>query len=1026
MKKALKITGITLAILVGLVLIATCIAVAVLTSSDHLTKILKRNAPKIVNCETELGRADLTLFKTFPNVSIDVEHVALINPMEGSPSDTLANIDDLTLVMDIKKLLKKEIVVRQCILDKAFVNIYSDPMGNSNLNVFNTKKDTVATNSSFNYLVNLEEITLKNSTVFFTDSINQLTLQFKDFDMDLKGKFQDNDLDAKLGMKIGDFYLLTYATPLALKNVNLNFNGGMKQLDSIEGLLTLDKHDVHLKAGGRSPSDDSLNITLPFQFSLNNMSGHFDQGLIAFRDCILHVDGDAIIAENGDPSFDLDVTSNDMSLKSLLTLLPKKLEKTLFPNGTKDKLKIKKSNVKILCYCSKAPVYWTGIKAKDFIVNVSSQTHPVMELDLDMLMSNDLSKKTKDSIGIDNLTLKVLNSRLKANGIVDDLTGDVLLKVNAKGDIALADVKAFLPNTMKLKGHTCFDINTDFTIDELKETLKDFNLKRLSTKAGLKFKFIAFGMDNLHLTTPQLDMTLVLPASSKQGGKNGVFAAIDSKAVDAQIGDHLNANLEGADIRLFADNFNGGIEDIKLDATMRLDKLGMAYDTLVAVLNQSNLNLTTTQKKNSKGLNARLTVDSGDAEAQLGEHYALNTHSLGLNASVRQSDNKTNFLNQWNPNADLSLENAMVRIDRLGENIHVSNLSLLFDPNLIDLKNCTFRLGQSDLSIQGNVTGIKDQMEQHGSHVKGDFKLNTDLLDIKEIVELINGLDITKDTTKSKDSGPFIVPKGIDLTLDLMTKKTVYEHLDFYDLKGLVSMKDDALTLQEISFTNKAAKMQLSALYQSLSRDSLFFAMDFHLLDIQISDLLHLIPYFDTLVPMLKTFDGQGEVNLDVETNLWPSYQPKIHTMRAAADIKGKDLTVNDQFTFTKITDILHVSTNGEYRVDSLDVQLTFFKNQLDLWPSQLGIGRYKAIAEGYMTSDKYAEYHISITESPFPLRHGLKIAGPFEKMKFELEESKYPNQYKPVRLKERNREFYQSLKKRIADRKATNNAQPM
>jgi len=136
-------------------------------------------------------------------------------------------------------------------------------------------------------------------------------------------------------------------------------------------------------------------------------------------------------------------------------------------------------------------------------------------------MSNDLSKKTKDSIGIDNLTLKLLNSRLKANGIVDDLTGDVLLKVNAKGDIALADVKAFLPNTMKLKGHTCFDINTDFTIDELKETLKDFNLKRLSTKAGLKFKFIAFDMDNLHLTTPQLDMTLVLPASSKQGGKNG-------------------------------------------------------------------------------------------------------------------------------------------------------------------------------------------------------------------------------------------------------------------------------------------------------------------------------------------------------------------------------------------------------------------------------------------------------------------------------------------------------------------------
>ena len=106
MKKALKITGITLAILVGLVLIAAGIALAVITSSGRLTKILKHYAPQVVNCQTELGNANLTLVKTFPNVGLDIEHVALINPMEGSPSDTLANIDEVTVVLDIKKLLK--------------------------------------------------------------------------------------------------------------------------------------------------------------------------------------------------------------------------------------------------------------------------------------------------------------------------------------------------------------------------------------------------------------------------------------------------------------------------------------------------------------------------------------------------------------------------------------------------------------------------------------------------------------------------------------------------------------------------------------------------------------------------------------------------------------------------------------------------------------------------------------------------------------------------------------------------------
>lgn len=237
------------------------------------------------------------------------------------------------------------------------------------------------------------------------------------------------------------------------------------------------------------------------------------------------------------------------------------------------------------------------------------------------------------------------------------------------------------------------------------------------------------------------------------------------------------------------------------------------------------------------------------------------------------------------------------------------------------------------------------------------------------------------------------MPSGIDFTFDIKTKKTVYEDIDFNDLSGTITMKDHTLALHDIYFTNKAAEMQLSALYQSLRKDSLFFAMDFHLMNAQINDLLHLIPYFDSLVPMLKTFDGRGEFNIEAETSLWPNYQPKISTMRAAADVKGRNLTVNDNFTFTKITDILGVSQKGEYRVDSLDVQLAFFKNRLDLWPSQIGIGKYKALVDGYMTTDKYAEYHISVTESPFPIRHGLKIAGPLDELNFELEKSKYPNQ---------------------------------
>ena len=1021
MKKALKITGITLAALVGLVLIVAGIALAMFTSSGRLTKMVKQYAPQFVNCEMELGSASLTLFKTFPNVSVDIEHVALINPMEGSPSDTLANIDDLTVVLDIKKLLKeKTIVVRQCVLEKAFVNIYNDSLGNSNLNVFNTKETTDTTSASFDYLVDLEEIKLKNSTLFFTQESNQLTLQVKGLDLDLKGKFQDNDIHAELGMKVDDFYLNNYATPFGLGKVNLGFKGDITQLDQIEGVLSLDTREIQLAPDASLPLDDPLSISLPVQFSIKQLLGHYDKGQIAFQDYRLYLDGDIEIAENGEIIFEAGINSNQIPLESLLSYLPEELPRKLNINGSQDVVSLTVANAKVTINSSLEPLIFIKIQANDLDVNVSSLTYPFVEAGFDVLLAIDLSKITSDSIGVNNLTAKVSHSTLNVNGGFGDLSGDVLLKFNAKGDVPLSDVEAFLPNTIALKGHTSFNLTTDFTIDKLKKTLEDYNLNRLSAKANLKFKDLIFDMDTIHAAMPQLNVSLVMPASSKQKGKTGGYVAVESKAIDAQMGERLNANMEGAEIRLFADNFNGGLEHVMLDATMRLGKLGLAYDTLVAALNRPSINLMTLPEKNAKGLNARLTVDGGDAEAQLGENYVLHTHSLGMRASVRQNENKTGFLNQWNPTAEFTLGNAMVSIDRLGEDIHVSNINFLFDPNKLDFKNCTFRLGQSDLSLQGNVTGLQDWMENHENSIKGVFRLNTDLLDVKEIVELVSGLNLPKESkpkkVENKEVNPFIVPAGIDLTIDVNTKKTVYGDLDFNDLTGKITMKDDAVILHEMSFTNQAAGMQLSALYQAPHRDSLFFAMDFHLVDIQFKDLLHLIPYFDTLVPMLKTFDGQGEFNIDVETNLWSNYRPKISTLRAAADVKGKDLTVNDKFTFTKITDMLLVSTNGEYRVDTLDVQLSFFNNKLDLWPSQISIGKYKAVVDGFMFLDKYAEFHLGLTESPFPLRHGLKVSGPFDKLKFELETSKYPNHFKPISRSER-KQLRNNLKKRIADK---------
>ena len=1025
MKKALKIIGIVLACLVGVVLIAVGIAVGMLTSSGRLTKMVKKYAPEFITCEMSLGKTDLTLFKTFPDVGVDIENVALINPMAGSPSDTLANIDDLTVVLDLKKLLKeKEIVVRKCILEDAFVNLYMDTLGQNNFSVFKTKEDSDTT-KTFDYLIDIEEVKLKNADLIYTDDRNQMTAQSRGLNLDLKGKMQDKDIDADLTLNATDLTLDMKAIQLAMKTLSLDFDGQIVQLDQIDGLLKLATPDISLNLDEQYLENDTLSLNLPVHFSLKDKKGHLDKAQIGLNQYLIDVSGDVEIAENHDVNLDLALNTSTLMIEDVLTYLPEKQLKRLRGVELWGKTTLSDVAVKGTYNDSLMPLISGKVMTDDMKVKVPQLPYLFTEVDLDGHLDLDFNSNA-NSLTVNSISAKYNRSNFTADGLIDDLRGDIGLKLKVKGDVPMADIKNFLPKKVKLNGRTNLDLTTNFTYEQLKKSLDDYNLNRLSAKANLKIRDFSFDLDTIHAAASLLNVGLTLPASAKQKGQKGAYITLTTSKLDANVGKSIKADLKNPDIKLAADSFKGGIEKMLLNADLKFSQLDLDYDSVTAHIDAPAFTFVTTPEKNAKGLNARVALDGKDVVAKMGKGYALNTNSLKVNAAINQNKTKNDFLNRWNPSADFVLGNAVVKVDGIREDIHISNIDFLFNSHELDFKKSTFRIGQSDLSLQGSVVGIKEWLEDHKNLMKGEMEVSSNMMNINEILDLTSGLGhsdaepVEATVAENKEDDPFMVPEGVNFNFVLNTKRAVYDNFDMNDLNGTMTVKDGTLLLREIGFTNKAAEMQLTAMYQSPRKNNLFLAMDFHLIRVQINDLLTMIPYIDTLVPMLKTFDGQAEFHIGAEANLKSNYEPKISTLRAAADIEGKNLTVNDRFTFTKITDLLDISTNGSYRVDSLDVQLTAFKDEIYLWPSQIAMGKYKVTVDGRMTLDRNGEYHLSVTQSPLPVRLGLKISGPFNKLEYKLEDCKYPNLYKPNKRNDREQMYYE-LKKKIADRLKAN-----
>jgi len=255
-------------------------------------------------------------------------------------------------------------------------------------------------------------------------------------------------------------------------------------------------------------------------------------------------------------------------------------------------------------------------------------------------------------------------------------------------------------------------------------------------------------------------------------------------------------------------------------------------------------------------------------------------------------------------------------------------------------------------------------------------------------------------TTEAADTaytGPYMVPKGIDLFLTTNISKAIMGIDTATNIIGNVQVHDGILVLDGLQLKTPAARIQLTAMYQTPRRNHLYLGLDYHMLDIEIDRLLAMIPDIDTIMPMLRSFKGKAEFHIAVETYLDSLYNLKKSTIRGASSIKGNNLVLMDGETFSEIAKTLKFSKHAENKVDSLSAEFTIFRNEIDIYPFMIVMDRYKAVISGRHNLDMSFDYHISVVDCPVPIKLGVDVKGTEEAMHYNLAKCRYAEFYRPT-----------------------------
>ena len=1021
MKRAFKIIGWTLLGLVLTVVIVACVAIYIVFTPERLTPIARQAAAKYITCEHEIGEVDLTFFSTFPRFGLRADGLLLINPKAGAQNDTVVAAEQLIATVDVMEFINnKNLHVHEAILNNARVNFFIAQDGTTNMtDIFvsspdTTKEDTTEFSLPFNAL-KVDGLRISSPAITFVDAkdtieaslgATELTAQAADWDdMYLALDAQaicatvQNDvyadslhlvLKAPLAMDLNTMHFALDKAQLSVNDIALEVGGHVDIQDTI-GL------DVNLKTAEWQISEVLALVPDKFKAALSDLAVDGQIRLEAaakgcYADSILPAVQAHVVLKNGEGAYKpIPYTLRDVTLDATADLHMNKGEKST-------------ATIKTLQAKTKESSIAAEGKVEDLLGNLIANLSLALDANLPDFAYFMPEKMTLTGTA---------KGKAKARVRLDDLNPLRLEKSKVEADLTLADIHYAMDSMVVDLPKTQARIqlpNPQPSQPKLKWARIDLETQQVDATmampliASLKASKIQLEAGNVLSNDPVLHAGLALQTEQPIGvqmdsmavtlaaPKLKAFVAYNTK--DTTVMPEIQASID-------CQALNGYFKDIKADllpTQLEASLSGSRSDKKIPVVRS---------KLNTQG-----------CAVNIGQELAAKTGVLALEAASRYTADGENILLQLNPRLKVNLKKGELSIpERLPEIVKIPSIEFSYSNREMAIENSRVELGHSDLNLSGHVRNI-GQWFRHDSILVGELDIVSEHCDANQLLtwfsadsgseekpaaeaaptaERSNSESVPTGAAGPTAEGdlkePFLVPTDVDLALNTHIREVEIFEQVAKDLKGGLYVKDGKLILDEVGFICHAAKLQLTAIYRTPRRNHLYLGLDYHMVDVKIDELLKMIPNLNEMVPMLSSFKGEADFHLAAETYLNSQYQPKMSTLRGASSLTGKDLVVMDGATFSKISKLLMFKKKTENKIDSLNAEITVYKNEIDVYPLCVSMDNYMVALGGRHRTDMTFDYDINVLK---PIYLGVHVGGTMDDLQIKLAKCKFAQDFRP------------------------------
>ena len=1035
-------------------------AVALILTPSRLTPLVNEYSSRYLDAQVRFDTVTLSVFENFPNVSVKLSGGEIIShAFAGLPdslrtripaaADTLLKFDEFSVSLNLPQLLASRISIRRIALTRPRVYAYVSPWGKANWEIF--AADTTAgdsTEQGGDLYLNIAGLDIRNSGRIVYDSKPDKLYATVDLEhLRLKNTFRHDykiDLSSVNSVRL-DTLDACGSLPVALKG-GFTFNPKHPETIALDK-LNLQLGDIPIGFDGRvSIARDSivseLQCTirpLALERAITLVPPQLMPTLRAFDtnlafDLHTRIDGSYRFSDGRLPRIDLDVTTNDgylsyknakaridrFGIDASLRYDPQRPDST---GAVFRKLDIAGSGIRLHGSGS----VWNAMRDPAVRMKLTGAVYLdtlsiLFPSKQDIAVRGRLGLNTDASFRISQLQIgKIGKTRVEGTITLDsllvDIPRDTIFMMVGGGMIHFGSDRN---RQDSLIGKDAEMLHTTVKADTL-----NLRMKRQWVLLGSAVSASAHSA----ASTLSGDTTVVHPLNGRVEARMLAMAAFDSTWIRL---DGMQSNFSivpseknpavpllqlGFDARAMQaksavnryDLQNGHVDfratlvPNRMDSARRrqlLDSLQQAYpsvarDSLFAYHRSRTQMRSRSRKDDFSGSDLDLSLDKSAAE----------------------------MLRRWDASGSVKAASGRLLTPYFPLTNTLQNVDIAFTTDAVKLKNTQIQSGQSSLELTGEISNLRRVLLGRGQ-LKIKMNIESDTLNFNELIhaatvgaqyenasetyqrsvaeaenseqlqQVIAEQSGVDDTTAA--SPLIVIPSNVDAQIDLCTHYGIYTNLRLNSLAAELIARDRCLQIKDMKAETDAGSMNLTALYATRSRDDIITGFDLELTRMKVDRLISLIPEVDSMLPMLRSFEGVVDCQIAATAAVDTMMNIDLSTLNAACSIHGENMVLLDGETFTEIAKMMHFKNKQRNLIDRISVNMLVRNNQIELFPFIIEMDRYKAAVSGVQKLDMSFNYHISVLKSPIPFRLGINIFGTLDKFKFRLGRARYRSENIP------------------------------